>query len=297
MMKLSLAALLLLADPAVSQTMPPKCTKVQTIQGEARSQWIMRGEPLPDHWAAYFNKTHCDLGPPGLYYNCNVGDVTGLGYYYTYDSNQAGYANTVFEAAGVKSDAKDIFMTPTKGAFLSDICSKLRGDDPIQQEFLLFDTVGMIANLPTGVSLEGTQLEGQYPYYAEDGRRSTGVTLYTLNEEESKGCKGYMISFGMIITGYAAGEQFTEATPYRDPFFNNTVGCQYDTCKYVGEICKYEDIEGNDNVAEEADADSTVETVAEEDAETVVEEPSPAGSRRLKKVARLVNFVLHMVGF
>eukprot|EP00986_Skeletonema_menzelii_P003998 scaffold1314_cov145-Skeletonema_menzelii.AAC.12 len=93
------------------------------------------------------------------------------------------------------------------------------------------------------------------------------------------------------------GEQFTEATPYRDPIFNNTIGCQYDTCTYIGEICKYEDIEGNDNVAEEADADSTVETAAEEDAETVVEEPSPAGSRRLKKVARLVNFALHMVGF
>ena len=125
-----------------------------------------------------------------------MGDVTGLGYYYTYESNQAGYANAIFEAAGVKSDAEDIFMAPTKGAFLSDICSKLRGDDPIQQEFLLFDTVGMNVNLPTGVSLEGTVLEGQPPYYAEDGRRSTGVTLYTLNEEESEGCKGYMLHSG-----------------------------------------------------------------------------------------------------
>jgi len=119
------------------------------------------------------------------------------------------------------------------------------------------------------------------------------VTLYTLNEEESEGCKGYMVSFGMVITGYAGGEQFTDATPYRDPWFNNTVGCQYETCKYTGEICKYEDVE-DDNVVEEADIETMAEM--EEDAETV-EEPSPGGSRRLKKVTRLVNFALHMIGF
>ncbi len=162
--------------------------------------------------------------------NCNVGDITGMGnyaYYYTADSNQAGYANNIFEAVGVKSDAKDIFITPTKGAVLSDVCSQLRGDDPLQQELLIFDTVGMFFNPSTGVSAVGTPLEGQYPYYLEDGRRSNGVTLYTLNEEESKGCKGYMISFGMVITAYAGGQQFTEATPYLDPWFNNTQGCQY----------------------------------------------------------------------
>lgn len=291
-MKLSLAALLLaVADPSLGQNAPPKCTKVQTIQGESRSQWIVPGEPLPDHWAAYFNKTNCDFGPPGTQYNCNVGDVTGLGYYYTAESIEAGYANDIFEAVGVKSDADSIFMMPTKGLILSDTCSKLRGDDPIQQELLVFDTVGLSSTDSTGVSLVGTPLEGTYPYFAEDGRQSTGVTLYTLNEEESKGCKGYKISFGMIITAYAGGEQLTEATPYRDPWFNDTVGCQYEHCKYTGAICKYED------VAEEAEVGSTVETTAEDDVEKVVEEPSLAGSRRLKKAARLVNFALHMVGF
>ena len=122
------------------------------------------------------------------------------------------------------------------------------------------------------------------------------VTLYTLNTEKSKGCKGYMNSFGMIITAYAGGAQLTEATPYRDPWFGDTVGCQYDTSKYTGEICKYED-----DVAEEVNTDTTVDTTvdttAEGDPEEVVEEPSPAGSRRMKKLTRIVNFALHIVGF
>ena len=295
-MKLSLAALLLLAGPALGQTAPPKCTRIKTIQGEARSQWILPGEPLPEHWAAYFNQTNCDNGPPGLAGNCNVGDVTGIGYYYTADSTEVGYANTIFEAVGVKSGAKDIFVTPTKGTFLSDTCSKLRGDDPIQQEYLVFDTVGMFFNPPSGKNYEGTVLEGEYPYYAPDGRQTTGVTLYTLNTEESKGCKGYMISFGMIITAYAGGDQFTEATPYLDPWFGTTVGCQYDTCKYTGEICKYED-DAAKKVNTDTTVDTTVESMAEGDPEEAAEEPSPAGSRRLKKLTRIVNFALHMVGF
>ena len=296
MMKLAAALLLLAYRPAAGQKPPPKCTRVKMIEGESRSQWILPGEPLPDHWAAYFNKTNCDAGPAGLEYNCNVGDVTGIGYYYTAESTQAGYANEVFAAAGIESEAKDIFMAPTKGAFLSDMCSKLRGDDPIQQEFLMFDTVGMNFNPSSGVSYDGTPLEGVYPYYAADGRQTTDVTLYTLNEEEIEGCKGYMVSFGMVITGYAGGEQFTDDTPYRDPWFNNTVGCQYETCKYTGEVCKYEDGEANNgNVAEETDTGVDTMAEMEEDADTST--PSPGGSRRLKKMTRLMNFALHMIGF
>ncbi len=66
-----------------------------------------------------------------------------------------------------------------------------------------------------------------------------------------------------------------------------------DTCKYTGEICKYED-----DAAEEVNTDTTLDTTVETtvgDAEEVVEEPSPAGSRRLKKLTRIVNFALHML--
>ncbi|KAK1739634.1 hypothetical protein QTG54_009393 [Skeletonema marinoi] len=251
---------------------PPKCTKVQSISGEIRSQWILPGEPLPPHWAAHFNTTNCDAGPAGIGYNCNIGDVTGVGYYYT-----GGSALLVFR---VQSDAKDTGIATTKGWLLSDTCSKLRRDDPPVQEFLVFDTVTM------------TYLLG-----------NTGVSLYTLNEEESEGCKGYMISFGIIITGYGGGEQFTEATPFRDQF-NSTIGCTFDTCRYTGEICKYEEVDGEDGsttattitegTADTANEGEEVATAATDGEAT---EPSPAGSRHLKKMARLANFVLHMVGF
>lgn len=105
MMKLAAALLLLAYRPAAGQKPPPKCTRVQMIEAETRSQWILPGEPLPKHWAEYFNKTNCDAGPAGLEYNCNVGDVTGIGYYYTAESTQAGYANEVFAAAGIESEA------------------------------------------------------------------------------------------------------------------------------------------------------------------------------------------------
>eukprot|EP00984_Skeletonema_dohrnii_P014327 scaffold5999_cov114-Skeletonema_dohrnii-CCMP3373.AAC.9 len=295
----ALAALLFKADPTNGQTAPPKCNKVQSISGEIRSQWILKGEPLPPHWAAHFNTTNCDAGPAGTAYNCNIGDVTGVGYYYTGGSDQAGYANDVLSAVGVQSDAKDIFIAPTKGWFLSDTCSKLRGDDPPVQEFLVFDTVGMNYLIPTGVQLPDEWNE--YPHYAEDPRRNTGVSLYTLNEEESEGCKGYMVSFGIIITGYGGGEQFTEATPFRDPWFNSTIGCTYDTCKYAGEICKYEEVDGEDGSTTATTITEGTDTVNEEEVATAATdeatEPSPAGSRRLKKMTRLANFVLHMVGF
>jgi len=112
-----------------------------------------------------------------------------------------------------------------------------------------------------------------------------------------------MISFGIIITGYGGGEQFTEATPFRDQF-NSTIGCTFDTCKYAGEICKYEEVDGEDGsttattitegTADTANEGEEVATAATDGEAT---EPSPAGSRHLKKMARLANFVLHMVGF
>jgi hypothetical protein len=134
------------------------------------------------------------------------------------------------------------FISPTKGWFLSDTCSKIRGDDPPIREFLVFDTVGINYSSSTGVPVS------EYPYYAEDGSASNGVSLYVLNEEESRGCEGYKISFGVVWTGYAGGEQFTEATPFRDYWFNKTIGCQYDTCQNFGQICKYEE-DGDENAA------------------------------------------------
>eukprot|EP00985_Skeletonema_marinoi_P012927 scaffold6337_cov126-Skeletonema_marinoi.AAC.3 len=132
------------------------------------------------------------------------------------------------------SDAKDTGIATTKGWLLSDTCSKLRRDDPPVQEFLVFDTVTM------------TYLLG-----------NTGVSLYTLNEEESEG--------------------------------------------YTGEICKYEEVDGEDGsttattitegTADTANEGEEVATAATDGEAT---EPSPAGSRHLKKMARLANFVLHM---
>ena len=116
--------------------------------------------------------------------------------------------------------------------------------------------------------------------------------------------QGIHVSFGIIITGYGGGEQFTEATPFRDPWFNSTIGCTFETCKYAGEICKYEEVDGEDGSTTATTITEGTDTANEDEGEEVATaatdeatEPSPAGSRRLKKMTRLANFVLHMVGF
>jgi hypothetical protein len=108
---------LLLTDQTNGQTAPPKCTKIKSINGVARSQWILPGEPLPPHWAEFLDQETCVDGPM-LMGNCNIGDITGIGYYMTAETTNAGYAADIFPAVGVKSDAKDSFYFTDKGMVL-----------------------------------------------------------------------------------------------------------------------------------------------------------------------------------
>lgn len=199
----------LLAIANAQKNDPPYCKKVAEIIGEAESTKVPIGTPLPDHWAEYFGYENCTIGLPDI--GCGWGHFTGFGSYYTGSVENWGFPYS-FRPDYITNYNNFQHVETTKGWFLSDVCSMLRGDAVPTEEFLIFDSfqVGVAPPIPVG----------------RDLTRTIATTHYLLNAEESPGCKGYSISFGFRFYGYGG-------TPGKPKG-----GCEYDSCEFKGEICK-----------------------------------------------------------